>query len=573
MARPNPARSRILCGAAVSVALLSAHCLAQIAQFSDQTVAAGVACSHTSVPTDVALVMSAGGAVGDFNNDGWQDLFVLGGYGAPDKLFINNHDGTFSEQGAAWGVAAVHRGMGVAVGDYNNDGWLDIFVTVDPGNGTALNLLYRNNGNGTFTEVAQAAGLAFAPGRTVGGGFGAAWGDYDLDGRLDLAIADWFNTAGGNRLYHNNGDGTFTNVTTSALGGGLNVQGFSPRFVDMNGDRYPELLWVADYGGSKYFVNNGNGTFTNRTSSAGVGLEGNGMGTIIADVNGDGRPDWFVTSIYSPDYYPGTGNMLYINQGNGSFSEVSAAAGVKQGGWGWGAVAADFNNDGREDLAHVAGYPETGFTTDPPRVFINTGSNAFQQIAPGCGISSPGTGRGMAVFDYNNDGAMDVVIFNNGGPLKLYRNDLVQGPGTAWLRVFLDTRAAGTLAPNGYGAHVTATANGIARHRWITGGSNYLSQSELSAHFGLGSATAIDRLRIDWPDGRVTEKRNLAINQTIRVSPCTADFNVSGTVTVQDIFDYLNAWFGGDPMTDVDASGVIEVQDIFDFLNAWFVGC
>ncbi len=558
--------------------MLATSTRAQTVHFSDQTAAAGVTCSHALDMSNFGTQsMAAGGAAGDFNNDGWQDLFVLGGWGNPDKLFINNHDGTFTDRAAAWGVARVHRGMGVAVGDFDGDGWLDIFVTSEPDSGgPTTNVLYHNNHNGTFTDVAVAAGVAFAPGLSVGGGWGAAWGDYDLDGRLDLAVADWTRTAGGNRLYHNNGNGTFTNVTATALNPAwMDVQGFSPRFVDMNGDRAPELLWVSDFGQSRYFVNNGNGTFANATASAGVGLDGNGMGTAVADFNGDGRPDWFVSSIYSATAYPnqpGTGNMLYMNQGTNHFTETSQAAGVKQGGWGWGAVAEDLDNDGLMDLAHTNGFYYSGadFENDQTCVFKNLGPGAFAETAPACGVTHTGQGRGMIAFDYNNDGKVDLVIFTNGGPLVLYRNDTA-GPGTNYLRVFLNTHASHGIAPNGYGTHLVATVNGIPQHRWITGGSNYLSQSELSAHFGLGSAAVVSQLRVEWPDGSVTLRANIPANQTITLSSCPGDWNADGSVNLQDIFDFLSGWFGG--AGDFNASGASNVQDIFDFLATWFSGC
>ncbi len=552
--------------------------LAQTLQLSDQTAGAGLTCSHALDMSNFGTqAMAAGGAAGDFNNDGWQDLLVLGGWGNPDKLFINNRDGTFTERAAAWGVARVHRGMGVAVGDYDGDGWLDIFVTSGPdAGGPTTNVLYHNNRNGTFTDVAASAGVALAPGMTVGGGWGAAWGDYDLDGRLDLAVADWTRSPGGNRLYHNNGNGTFTNVTSTALNPAwVDVQGFSPRFADMNGDGYPELLWVSDFAQSRYFVNNGNGTFANATASAGVGLDGNGMGTAVADFNGDGRPDWFVTSISSTTPYPnqpGTGNMLYVNQGGNHFAETSQGAGVKQGGWGWGAIAADLDNDGLVDIAHTNGFYYSGpeFETDPSCVFRNLGAGLFAEAAPGCGVTHTGQGRGMLTLDYNNDGRMDLVIFTNGGPLALYRNDTT-GPGTNSLRVFLNTHASRGIAPNGYGAHVIATIGGVAHHQWITGGSNYLSQSELGAHFGLGAAPEVQQLRVEWPDGTLTLRWHFAAGRAITISSCPGDWNADGTLSVQDIFDYLNEWFAGGG--NQGGTGQTTVQDIFDFLNGWFSGC
>ncbi|HMN40202.1 MAG TPA: CRTAC1 family protein [Phycisphaerales bacterium] len=569
-------------GAIVVATLLSgANAGAQTALFSDQTAAAGLIAVHTTAPlVDQSLpVMTGGVAVGDFNNDGWQDVFVLGGPGAPDKLFINNHNGTFTDRAPEWGVARTHWGYGIAVGDYDNDGRLDMFITSGGADGTQCrHLLYHNNANGTFSEGALDAGVQWTT--ELGyDGFGAAWGDYDLDGRLDLAVTGWRMNYGGNRLYHNNGDGTFSDATAALGTSMLGVEGFSPRFVDMNGDRYPELLWVADFQSTRYFVNNTDGTFTDTTAASGVGLEGNGMGSTIGDFNNDGRPDWYVTAIYLPNPptgVPWTGNHLYINNGSHQYTEVGAPMGVRQGGWGWGTVAVDTRNIGRQDLIATNGWPQEllgpQWLQDPTRVFANSGAASFADEAPGCGITHTGQGRGMVNFDYNNDGAQDIIIATNAGPLTLYRNERT-GPGANYLRVFLTTLATPSrnLAPNGYGAHVVATAGDAIQHRWICGGSNYLSQSELSAHFGLGTAPTVSRLRVEWPDGTVTLRSNLPANQTLTISSCGPDWNGDGTLGVQDIFDFLNAWFAGGG--DYNASGTTAIEDIFDFLNAWFAGC
>ena len=578
LAATNVQRSWFL---AAAVAASHGAC-AQVLQFSDRTAQAGLTAVNTVPPTTETALMLGGAGVGDFNNDGWQDVFVLGGPGAPDKLYINNHDGTFTDQAVAWGVAATHWGAGVAVGDFNNDGWLDIYVTSWGTDGlSSQHKLYRNNGNGTFTEVAAIAGVQTTVSSPFGpaDGFGAAFGDYDLDGRLDLAVAGWVPMSGSNRLFHNNGDGTFTDTTTSLNLDMSNEHGYSPRFQDMNGDGYPELLWVGDFGTSVYFINNKNGTFTPATAAAGVGLDGNGMGQIVADFNNDGLPDWYVTSIYMPNsglgYVPGTGNMLYINQGNHHFVETSAAAGVKQAGWAWGTVAADFRNMGRLDIAATNGWQEASynglFLSDPTVLFLNNGDGTFASDAATCGVLQNGQGRGMVTFDYDNDGRQDILILTNGGPMTLYHNDLT-GPNTHYLRVFLSTRGSKGIAPNGYGAHVTLTTSSGSQHRWISGGSNYLSQSELSAHFGLGAATTATQLRVDWPNGTSTIQTNVIVDRTMTVRSCTADFNDDGQITVQDIFDFLTAWFAHSPQATVHG-GPLGVQNIFDFLGDWFKKC
>lgn len=552
---------------------LGAACPGQT--FSDETAAAGLTCTHVWNFTVDTQMMAAGGAVGDFNRDGHQDLFVLGGWGNPDRLFINNGDGTFTESGAAWGVNRQHLGLAVAVGDFDRDGWLDLYVTSEASGVDSANSLYRNNGDGTFTDVAAAAGVD-KPSLGLSGGWGAAFGDFDLDGHLDLAVADWLNPASGNRLFRNNGDGTFTDVTAAATGTALAArQGFSPRFCDMDGDGWPDLLWVSDFGRSAYLVNNGDGTFTESTEASGTGLDGNGMGTSIGDFNGDGRPDWFVSSLYSLNpqpNQPGTGNMLYINKGGHVYCESGVAAGVVDGGWGWGSVAVDFDHDGRVDIAHTNGWPDPEFAMDQTRVFRNTtvgGIVSFEQIAPGCGVTHSGQGRGMLNLDYDGDGAQDVVIFTNDGDLVLYRT---QPPaGTHWLRLFFSTRGVPGLAPDGYGVHVTATTGGVAQHRWVCGGSNFLSQSELSAHFGLGASSVVDELRVRWPDGREHVWTSVAADRTITIPVCVADFNQDGVVNVSDIFAFLTAWFAGGG--DTDLSGTSAVPDIFAFLARWFAGC
>jgi hypothetical protein len=319
---------------------------------------------ETGIP--VAQDWQTGGlAVGDFNNDGCQDIFWVGGGGTADKLFINkcNGTGTFTEQGSAWGLTDLHCGNGVAVGDYDGDGRLDIYVTSfgAPGSDTnepGQHRLYHNDG-GSFSEVAGAAGVTASCSEASGNpaGYGAAWGDYDLDGSLDLCVVSWWGDDDGNRLYHNDGDGTFTDVTDTALGTAIDgVWGFQPAFVDMDGDRFPELLIASDFQGSRYFVNNGDGTFTDFTGPSGTGLDDNGMGQTVADVNNDGLFDWYVTSIYKDTPPPANpGNMLYLNLGDHQYLEISGFAGVNDGAWGWGTLAVDLDHDTWVDILEVNG--------------------------------------------------------------------------------------------------------------------------------------------------------------------------------------------------------------------------
>lgn len=410
----------------------------------------------------------------------------------------------------------------VAVGDFNGDGWLDIYVTsAGPQSGAAPcgHKLYRNNGDKTFTNVAVQAGVNCT---TFGSqdGLGAGFGDYDLDGDLDLFVAGFANNNDGSKLFRNNGDETFTDVTDLIgffNGTPINLRSFAPRFADMDGDFYPEMLLASDFGTSRYFLNNTNGTFSDITDSAGTGLDENGMGQTIGDFNGDGLLDWYVTSIFLPQNN-WTGNKLYINLGNHVYNEIAALAGVNDGGYGWGAVSVDFNNDGLLDIAETNGDSSASsqFFNEQSYLWKNNGNNSFTEMALSSGLVHFGKGRGMVNFDYDNDGDQDVVIFGNDENVRLYRND-ISGNNTNWLRVFLDTSNQPILAPNGIGSRVIVTIGGQSQMRYITSGDNFLSHSELSAHFGLGASTIIDELRVEWSNGNITVLTDVAANQTINV--------------------------------------------------------
>jgi hypothetical protein len=488
---------------------------AQVA-FSDQTAGAGL--DHTAVlESDMnGIHMFNGGAVGDFDRDGWPDIFLLGGGGTTaDALYINNGDGSFTNRAAAWGIDSRHRGRGATVGDFNSDGWPDLFVTSSgdlsfedrPG----THILYRNNGDGSFTDIAQAAGVRrVSPNNTTG--TGATFGDYDLDGDLDLFVCTW-EGYDGNRLFRNDGNETFTDVTTTS-GIDYLFWGFSPRFVDMNGDRYPELIIAADFGTGRYFVNNQDGTFTKSVSS-GTGLDDNGMGSVVADFNRDGLPDWYVTSVYRDDS-PQDGNYLYVNQGNDVFTALAESAGARNGGWGWGVDAIDFDHDGWVDIVETNGWVEPEFISENAYLFRNNGDLTFTEVQGGSGFDHTGQGRSLMTLDYDRDGDMDVLITAFEGPVKLYRNDL-SGPATNWIKVRLDTEEDPGLAPDGYGSKVSVTAGGITQHDWVNGGATYLGISECVSHFGLGAADTAN-ITVEWADGTSTVLTGIAANQEVTVS-------------------------------------------------------
>ncbi|MEQ8850906.1 MAG: FG-GAP-like repeat-containing protein [Phycisphaerales bacterium] len=572
---------RISSGAVLAAAIV-AQAGAQSASpaFSDQTATAGIGVIQIPGGYSAASRMLAGGAVGDFNRDGWQDLYVIVGGTDPDRLYINNGDGTFTDEAAAWGITGTRRSSGVAVGDYDNDGWLDIYVTCHgtTGWGPNENVLWRNNGDNTFTNTAAAAGVKTTSPIT-GDGFGAAFGDYDLDGDLDLAVTAWFTNSQGNRLFRNNGDGTFTDVTTSAILYDMTpVRGFSPRFVDMDGDRYPELLWVGDFFTSKYLRNDANGKFTEMTAAAGVGLDSNGMGNTVGDYDNDGDLDWYVSSILEDGSTFRFGNMLYMNQGGHSYVESGQSAGVDDGGWGWGVTSVDMNHDGLLDIVEVNGWQTgTEWLTELARLYMNNGDGTFTDEALASGFTHNGQGRGLVNMDYDNDGDQDLVVFCPQESVGLYRND-VSGPDANWIRIFFDTSAHADIAPDGFQTGVTITTGGQSQYRYMDGGCTYLATAELSVHAGLGAAATIDEILVEWPNGRINRLRNVAANQTITIEPCLLDGDADGDGAVN--FDDLNlilanwgnaveAWRNG----DANGDGAVDFDDINLSLGAWGQTC
>ena len=490
--------------------------------FSDQTAGTGTTFT-TFVWGDVLFgAHYPGGAVGDFNRDGWPDLFFLGGGGTEDALFINNQDGTFTDEAVAWGVFVEHRGKGITVGDFNNDGWQDVYITsggdMSGSDRIGQHILYKNNGNGTFTNIATSAGVNWTS-DTYRTTITPSFGDYDLDGDLDLFVATWHSMNGndGNRLFRNNGDETFTDVTVaSGISGGY--RGFAARFADMNGDRYPELLIAADFDTSQYFINDGDGTFTNGTVGSGTALDSNGMGTTVADFNHDGLLDWYVTSIYRDNPFTNNGNFLYVNQGSDTYVDLPEEDGAKDGGWGWGTEAVDYDNDGDIDIAATnAGgdqaAPEWQFETT--KLFRNNGDMTFTEEGLAIGLDHTGDGRGLFTLDYNRDGKMDIVITSNSEPTYLFRNDL-SGSNINYIQLVFDTSMNPNLAPDGFGTRVTAVSAGGTQYHYLAGGATYVSQSELMLHIGLGADTSVD-LTVDWADGSQSVLNAQAANQRLTV--------------------------------------------------------
>ncbi len=534
--------------------------------FSDATATAGIAYPLAPLPpfgsgTDADSVWNTGGAAaGDFDNDGWPDLFVSRYWDTP-FLYRNNHDGTFSDvtsSAFSAGMPGSNTG-GASWGDIDNDGDLDLYVTtVNSGLG---NQLYLNDGAGHFSEQAAARGVNLGGPST--GMTSASLGDYDNDGYLDMYVGEWRPLATSYttnptqaRLLRNRGaeqPGYFEDVT-AASGAAMgpvsgqpvyNSYAFTPRFVDFDRDGRSDILVTSDYGSTRLFWNNGNGTFTDGTPEIDILLGNTDMGLAIGDVDGNGWLDFFTTDICYPSTCSTTGgNRLFRNFGNRLFLESSDFSGVRDAGWGWGSEMFDYDNDKDLDIVATNGYYNHGtiFEIDAVRLFKNNGqggfATTFTEVASSLGMTDTSQGRGLLTFDYDRDGDLDVFIVNNFAAPVLYRND--GGNGADWLRL----ETVGMLSNrDGVGAFITVTPDlafpdEVLVHE-ISESSSFLSQSEPIAHFGLGpGADLIDLIRIEWPaSGIVQELRGVAPNQLLSIverHPC--DFNGDGQI---DAADYL----------------------------------
>jgi hypothetical protein len=519
-----------------------------------------------------------GGAAGDYDNDGYVDIFVtrrdaqanlaLSNEPFQSVLFRNKGDGTFEDRTVAAGLNLPMFANGASWADVNNDGYLDLYVTswYDSDDSRSWRYyLFMNDGDGTFTEQAVARGVDLT--RTnLRFGEGISFGDFDRDGYLDLAVAEW--TSGGNeatngpytRLFRNLGaanPGYFEDVTVSA---GVSIDdvpvrregvwGYSPRFADMDNDGWSDLLIVSDFGGSRLFWNNGDGTFTDGTLAAGVGNEEFGMGNAVADVNGDGLLDWLVTSIYTlPAISFGQGNRLHINNGDRTFTDASALAGVADADWAWGAEFVDVNNDGLPDLVVTNGYDDfdeyegeitdpgllellgadfNHFRTDQTQLFLNMGGGFFSPVSSDYGITDTSTSRGVVTFDYNNDGRVDVAVLGHTSRPILYRNNVETG--NDWLSIRLHGTASNSF---GIGSKIYVYESPLdltPKVVEVSASSNYRGQSDSRAHFGLGtSGGSIHKVEIRWASGVVQTLTNVTANQILDITE-TPDVVVPASV-------------------------------------------
>ena len=519
--------------------------------------------------------MMAGGCVADFDRDGWDDIFVLTGEKSGDHLYINNRDGTFTNRAAEWGVAEEHVGSGATGGDFNSDGWPDIYVTslgpsVDDKR-TAQHMLYRNNGDGTFTDVAEQAGVN-SLGATTPDGFSSAFGDYDLDGDLDLAVAMWdlFNRDGV-VLFRNNGNATFTRVDEAMDLDSRNTFGFTPVFADMDKDGYPELLVSSDFETSAYFINNRDGTLTRKPRGQAGLIDTNGMGQVVADLTGDGMLDWFVSNICcAGEPAQWEGQNLFENLGGHTFLDIAPSTGVEDAAWGWGADACDFNNDGHTDLVVANGWFFAGAMAN--RLFLSDADGTFTDVSDECGFNHTGLSRGVCSLDYDRDGDLDLIVFNHLGPALLYRNDL-SGLNTNYIRVRLDTSARPDLAPNGVGSWIDFETPRTSSPRYVDGAPTYLATSSLDEHFGLGGVAFATEITVTWPDGSSTTRTNVAANRVLTFTPPpTCAFADLDNNTVPDFgnfdpsgdgaIDLVDLYAAQATNSDINDDGISDAQDV-----------
>ncbi len=524
-----------------------------IATFVDIAEKAGLTMSEIFGGVDskkyIIETTGTGVAIFDYDNDGWPDIFIVNGTtleaakngkGPTNHLYHNNHDGTFTDVTAKAGLAASGWGQGICVGDYDNDGWEDLYITY-----YGKNRLYRND-HGVFIDVTDKAGV---------GGSGKAWGsgcafvDYDRDGKLDLIVANYVDfdlstaPAPGDRpsciwkgapvmcgprglppakniLYHNRGDGTFADVTTKTHIDQTNGHyALSVSTLDYDDDGWPDIFIACDSTASILYHNNRDGTFTDVAVTAGAAFNEDGraqagMGSTVADYDGDGRLDIFKTN-FSDD----TSTLLH-NDKAGTFTDATTAAGLGLNTkyLGWGTMFFDFDNDGWPDLLLVNGhvYPEVdkfhlGSDFQEPRLlYHNNGNGTFTDISDsaGTGITTRSSSRGLAVGDLWNDGRMSAVISNMNARPSLLENQI------KYANHWIAFKTIGTSSNrDGIGARITVKAGKLLLVNEVRSGSSYVSNSDMRVHFGLGTSAKVDSVEVRWPSGLTERFDNLPVDK------------------------------------------------------------
>jgi len=509
-------------------------------RFVDVTSSAGIQFRHNSGAYGGKLLpetLGSGCAFFDYDSDGWQDILLVNGADWPGhkregstlKLYRNNRNGTFSDVTRAAGLDLEMYGMGVAVGDYNNDGYPDILITC-----VGQNRLFKNTSKGIFVDVTKSGGLAGRQALSTS----AIWFDFDRDGLLDLFVCNYVKWSpehdvfcsldGKNKsyctpeayrgetcwLFRNRGDGSFEDVTASSGVFDSSSKSLGVAMLDYDQDGWPDLLVANDTQPNKLYRNQRNGTFKDVAVEAGIAFSAEGkaragMGVDVADFDNSGTPGVAITNFDN--------EMIGLYRvSNGNFADVATQSGVglpSKNTLGFGCVFLDADLDGALDLAVVNGHIDdtvrnvrgVGYA-QPPQLFLNNGKGIFHDVAAEIsgGFSQPKVGRGLAYGDFDRDGDLDLLMTTNHGPAYLYRNDQLAGNRSIRFRL------VGTKSNrDGIGASLKIFHNGSIQSRLVKGGSSYLSQSELPVTFGVGKQDKINRVVIQWPSGRTEEYKDL----------------------------------------------------------------
>lgn len=511
-------------------------------QFTDVTSSAGIQFQHNSGSFGGKFLpetLGSGCAFLDYDRDGWQDILLINGMDwpghkqrhSPLRLYRNNRNGTFTDVTSRAGLNVEMYGMGVAVGDYDNDGFPDILVTC-----VGQNRLFHNTGKGTFVDVTTASGL----GKRQSFSTSALWFDYDRDGLLDLFVCNYvkwsperdvFCSLDGKHksyctpeayrgetcwLFHNRGNGTFEDVTASSGIFDSSSKSLGVAMLDDNADGWPDLLVANDTQPNKLYRNQRNATFKDAAVEAGLAFSSEGkaragMGVDVADFTNSGSSGVAITN------FDNEMTGLYQLSGK-SYEDVAAQAGVglaSKNSLGFGCAFFDANSDGWLDLAVANGHIDetvrnirgnVGYA-QPPLLFLNSGNGKFRDVAAqvGGGFDQPKVGRGLAYADFDRDGDLDLLLTTNNGPAYLYRNDQLAGNRSIRFRLM------GTKSNrDAIGATVRIVSGGLSQSRMVKSGSSYLSQSELPVTFGLEKRDRVERVVIAWPSGRTEEFTSLA---------------------------------------------------------------
>ena len=542
-------------------------------RFTDVTAQAGIHFRHNSGAFGKKYLpetMGSGVCVLDYDADGWQDIFFVNskdwpGHGSGHSypgLYHNNHDGTFSDVTPQAGLATEMYGLGCAIGDFDNDGHDDIYITALDGN-----RLFRNLGNGKFEDVTAKSGV-----RGAGFATGAVWFDYDNDGKLDLFLGGYYpedvnlwklkNTRmmpesfeyaenGGRKyLFHNLGNGKFEEVSEKM---GIKSRRWALAAVaaDLRGTGFPDLFVANDYGVSEMYFNDGGKKFREVGKETGVGAAPkSGMTASVGDILNQGQYAIFVSNISEEGVLVQGNNLWMARAGtsgnNVKFENMANSLGVELGGWSFGGQFGDLNNDGFLDLYTVNGNvsldPDHSYLYDysivafcnrtiisdaanwPPlkgrslsgyqqkRIWINDGFGQFKEVSQVVGVTDRFDGRSIALADFFNNGALDAVVANQRGPLLLYKNEV--SPANHWIEFQLEGRESNRSA---IGAEVRLFWNGREQVQEVSGGSGFCSQNQRRLHFGIGKVASVDRVEIRWPSGRTQKIISPSINRIHRI--------------------------------------------------------